>query len=598
MKQKEKLDQLILRILKEETNYLNELSPKLKQAARAKVRDKINLDRNIAAGIVKMPSGYNFSAANKKYDQNVRLTHHIDPEVKKAANKIAQDLENETGKEHIASFFPDEKEGKFIEIMFIDLGSFKDEMNKKKTAKLHDFAYKYIISKDDINNNNKPLPSKYNNAIVQLADLIREKELEGDESVNETVRLIRRIMKEELKNDNPLAGKSEAELLKYLETIISDPAKAKEAGEIMAQLMNKPQNEVDYAGKSALSKAKQDPNYLKLSTDTKREVDKALISGKKVTLESEETTEKDQPELQEGPCGSCIAGQLNELMDNLKALSEAAKDVKHKKYADKTMKYLDAAKTALESVVAHEAMLEEKSLAEQTKLAEKHLKEIRKNVSKKIKDEAIVEKIMSKMNPHSIMAMKKKKGGELDEEKVAGAMLNVAMNENFIPKTSLNEGKIANIIGGIAASLATLGATGGLLKAMQNDLVKKQSERDLSSAVYRLEDKLNIKLNPGEQNASMRIDSADWSKIDSLYDNIIKKYPEYELKDSKTNLELKLGAGSSDKPYLGSVIRAMKLSSVASALADHSKEEKDSNDNNYIPKTSLNEVSEKKKQTI
>jgi hypothetical protein len=35
--------------------------------------------------------------------------------------------------------------------------------------------------------------------------------------------------------------------------------------------------------------------------------------------------------------------------------------------------------------------------------------------------------------------MKKKKGGELDEEKVAGAMLNVAMNENFIPKTSLNE---------------------------------------------------------------------------------------------------------------------------------------------------------------
>jgi hypothetical protein len=104
------------------------------------------------------------------------------------------------------------------------------------------------------------------------------------------------------------------------------------------------------------------------------------------------------------------------------------------------------------------------------------------------------------------------------------------------------------------------------------------------------QDKLNIKLNPGEQNASMRIDSADWSKIDSLYDNIIKKYPEYELKDSKTNLELKLGAGSSDKPYLGSVIRAMKLSSVASALADHSKEEKDSNDNNYIPKTSLNEA--------
>jgi uncharacterized protein YnzC (UPF0291/DUF896 family) len=262
------------------------------------------------------------------------------------------------------------------------------------------------------------------------------------------------------------------------------------------------------------------------------------------------------------------------------------------------MKYLDAAKTALESVVAHEAMLEEKSLAEQTKLAEKHLKEIRKHVAKKIKDETIVEKIMSKMNPHSIMAMKKKKGGELDEEKVAEAMLKVALNENFIPKTSLNEGKIANIIGGIAASLATLGATGGLLKAMQNDLVKKQSERDLSSAVYRLEDKLNIKLNPGEQNASMRIDPADWSKIDSLYDNIIKKYPEYELKDSKTNLELKLGAGSSDKPYLGSVIRAMKLSSVASALADHSKEEKDSNDNNYIPKTSLNEVSEKKKQTI
>ena len=257
--------------------------------------------------------------------------------------------------------------------------------------------------------------------------------------------LILRILKEEMDKDNPFASTT-PDKEKEIEDMIGDLNKTGDQQKLIdfikkeLEQAKKTTKEGEYAGKSSLPKAKQDPNYNKLSTTTKKEVDDALIAGKKVTLESEDPTkESKQPELQEGPCGSCIAGQLNELMDKLKALGEAAKDAKHKKYADKTMKYLDAAKTALESVVAHEAMLEEKSLAEQTKLAEKHLKEIRKNVSKKIKDEAIVEKIMSKMNPHSIMAMKKKKGGELDEEKVAEAMLKVALNENFIPKTSLNE---------------------------------------------------------------------------------------------------------------------------------------------------------------
>lgn len=183
------------------------------------------------------------------------------------------------------------------------------------------------------------------------------------------------------------------------------------------------------------------------TTDQKNQLKKAkpgqtvktAKAGTGTVMESEEVPEgKDAPlDVQEGPCGACIAGSLTELMDKLKALGEGAKDSKHQRLAEKTMKYLEAAKTALESVVAHEAMLEEKDHAEASKGAEKDLKGIRKHLSKLVKDPETLDRIMKKMPIEKALELKKKSKGEMDEEKVAKAMLAAALREGVNLKKSL-----------------------------------------------------------------------------------------------------------------------------------------------------------------
>lgn len=137
-------------------------------------------------------------------------------------------------------------------------------------------------------------------------------------------------------------------------------------------------------------------------------------------------------DVNETPATHDLAGKIAEVIDSLKAITEAPKDAKHAKYAEKVMKHMEAAKTALDGLTSHEGLLEEKDAAEQEKDAGKHLMGIRKHMSKVIKDKETLDRIMNKMPVGKAMELKKAAGGELDEEKVAKAMLKYVIKEGLI----------------------------------------------------------------------------------------------------------------------------------------------------------------------
>ena len=134
----------------------------------------------------------------------------------------------------------------------------------------------------------------------------------------------------------------------------------------------------------------------------------------------------------ETPLSHDLAGKIAEVIDGLKAITESPKDKKHAKYAEKVMKHIGAAQAALEALTGHESILEEKDAAQAEKDAEGHLKGIRKHMSKVIKDKDTLDRIMNKMPVGKAMELKKAAGGELDEEKVAKAMLKYVIKEGLV----------------------------------------------------------------------------------------------------------------------------------------------------------------------
>ena len=131
---------------------------------------------------------------------------------------------------------------------------------------------------------------------------------------------------------------------------------------------------------------------------------------------------------------SDIAGQVAEIVEKLKAMSEAKEDPRKQKLAIKAVKQMESAKAALEALTAHETMLEEKDQAEQEKKAEKHKKNIEKIFKGIVKDENIVNRLKEKLSAKDIAALTKKlsdKGKELDEEKLARIVLNRSLQEGW-----------------------------------------------------------------------------------------------------------------------------------------------------------------------
>lgn len=147
-------------------------------------------------------------------------------------------------------------------------------------------------------------------------------------------------------------------------------------------------------------------------------------------MQEEDSEEKQQ--LESVPTGTEIAGQVAEIVDKLKAMSEGTEDVKKQKLAEKIMKQMESAKAALEALTAHETMLAEKEEQNQLKLAEKNLKGVTKHLGKMVKERSIVEKIASKLDAKKIVELKKRLKKDLDEESLAKTMLSYSLKEGWI----------------------------------------------------------------------------------------------------------------------------------------------------------------------
>ena len=146
--------------------------------------------------------------------------------------------------------------------------------------------------------------------------------------------------------------------------------------------------------------------------------------------------EMQEPDMEQIPKASEIAGQVAEIMEKLKSMGEG-EDPKKAKHAAKVMKYMESAKAALEALTAHETMLEEKDQAAKEKDAQGHLKAIEKHLGKIVKDKDAVGKMMKKMPIEKVIAMKQQlqsKEKELDEEKLAKVMLNKSLKEGWVVK--------------------------------------------------------------------------------------------------------------------------------------------------------------------
>lgn len=200
--------------------------------------------------------------------------------------------------------------------------------------------------------------------------------------------------------------------------------------------MNEEEKELD---EKKLSFITPDGTDKVLTTAQKDELKNAKagdsVSFKKAgsTMQEENEEEMQDTQLESMPTGTEIAGQVAEIVDKLKTMSEGSDDPKKQKLAAKAMKQMESAKAALEALTAHETMLEEKKQQEEEKDAEKHVKGFKKHLTKLVKEPAAVEKIAAKMDAKKMAELKKKlKSGELDEEKLARVMLQHSLKEGWI----------------------------------------------------------------------------------------------------------------------------------------------------------------------
>lgn len=153
-------------------------------------------------------------------------------------------------------------------------------------------------------------------------------------------------------------------------------------------------------------------------------------------LQTSEAEEMQEPQdMQQQPTGTEIAGQVAEIVEKLKVMSEGSEDPKKQKLAAKAMKQMESAKAALEALTAHETMLEEKQREDEEKEGQKHVDKFKKHLTKLVKDPVAVEKISSKLDAKKIADLKKKMNRpELDEEKLARVMLSRSLKEGWIKK--------------------------------------------------------------------------------------------------------------------------------------------------------------------
>jgi hypothetical protein len=150
------------------------------------------------------------------------------------------------------------------------------------------------------------------------------------------------------------------------------------------------------------------------------------------SLEENETQELETE--QQEPTGTDIAGQVAEIVEKLKIMSESGKDPKKQRLVEKVMKYMESAKAALEALTGHESMLEEKDQEAKRTAATKKLKGVRTHLGKIIKDKEIAERVMGKMPVEKMMQLASKAKKDIDEAGLAKLMVKHSLQEAWLVK--------------------------------------------------------------------------------------------------------------------------------------------------------------------
>ena len=185
----------------------------------------------------------------------------------------------------------------------------------------------------------------------------------------------------------------------------------------------------DGTAKTATSAQKQDAMKAKAGETVSYKKPGQMQEEDENTQEHDEYTQDIDHEDKDGEQDDLAARSLAEAAGQMKGICEAPKDAKHAKHAGKVLKHIEAANEALKGLRGHEKMLEAKQNEIDQKEGGKHLKAIEKHLGKVVKDKDAVGKMMKKMPIEKVLALKQAKGGELDEEKVAKALLKHVIKE-------------------------------------------------------------------------------------------------------------------------------------------------------------------------
>jgi hypothetical protein len=206
-------------------------------------------------------------------------------------------------------------------------------------------------------------------------------------------------------------------------------SKSEESSESSKMDEDKVEYTQDGTAKTATSAQKQDAMKAKAGETVSYKKPGQMQEEDENTQEHDEYTQDIDHEDKDGEQDDLAARSLAEAAGQMKGICEAPKDAKHAKHAGKVLKHIEAANEALGHLRGHEKMLEAKQNEIDQKEGGKHLKAIEKHLGKVVKDKDAVGKMMKKMPIEKVLALKQAKGGELDEEKVAKALLKHVIKE-------------------------------------------------------------------------------------------------------------------------------------------------------------------------
>ena len=213
-------------------------------------------------------------------------------------------------------------------------------------------------------------------------------------------------------------------------------SKSEESSESSKMDEDKVEYTPDGTPKTASSTQKQDAMKTKAGETVSYKKPGQMQEEDENTEGADEYTQDMDHVDKDGEQDDLAARALAEAAGQMKGIVEAPKDAKHAKHAAKVLKHVEAANEALGHLRGHEKMILAKENDKDNKEGEKHLKAIEKHLGKVVKDKDAVGKMMKKMPIEKVIALKKAKGGELDEEKVAKALLKHVIKEGAFGKTN------------------------------------------------------------------------------------------------------------------------------------------------------------------